>query len=437
MAAFLGMRGSGDWATDQRPKNWREAILFLYPNGDVPLTAIMSKMREEIVNDPEYNWWTKKLPDQAGAVSGIYTDVALSSAYTSGGAAGDVLYLKMAEAVAKEFRVGHQVLMRDASDYTVDVNGKVTARATNGASSYIAVKLLEADDNSSFAHDLSDCDRVLVVGNINAEGAIMPSGISYDPTKYYNLTQIFRTPLSITRTARLTKLRTGDAYKEMKREALELHGLDLERAFIFGIRTEGTGDNGKPERTTGGLLWFMRSYVPTNVNDYSLNSSYSGKAWLDVGGGKEWLDAYLEQLFRYGSSEKLALCGSGALLGLTRLAESGAHININSGVTTSYGIKVDEWKTPFGSIYLKNHPLMSVETTTRYSMLILEPKNLVYRYITDTTFYGEGEARQAAPGTNTNRKDGTDEEFLTECGLELHHPDVFMFLNGVGVDNSV
>lgn len=29
--AFLNMRGTGDWATDQRPKAWRELILFLYP----------------------------------------------------------------------------------------------------------------------------------------------------------------------------------------------------------------------------------------------------------------------------------------------------------------------------------------------------------------------------------------------------------------------
>jgi hypothetical protein len=54
MAAFLGMRGTGDWATDERPKSWREAILMLYPNGDAPLTAILSKMGEEKVTDPEF-----------------------------------------------------------------------------------------------------------------------------------------------------------------------------------------------------------------------------------------------------------------------------------------------------------------------------------------------------------------------------------------------
>ena len=54
--AFLGMRGSGDWVTDQRPKNWREGILHLYPNGMAPLTAILSKMKEEKVDDPEFKF---------------------------------------------------------------------------------------------------------------------------------------------------------------------------------------------------------------------------------------------------------------------------------------------------------------------------------------------------------------------------------------------
>lgn len=54
MSAFLGMRGTGSWATDQRPKNYRETILFLYPNGTAPLTAIMSKLKSERVDDPEF-----------------------------------------------------------------------------------------------------------------------------------------------------------------------------------------------------------------------------------------------------------------------------------------------------------------------------------------------------------------------------------------------
>jgi hypothetical protein len=48
---FLGMRGTGDWATDQRPMSWRQNILYLYPNGMTPLTAILSMMGSKKVTD--------------------------------------------------------------------------------------------------------------------------------------------------------------------------------------------------------------------------------------------------------------------------------------------------------------------------------------------------------------------------------------------------
>jgi hypothetical protein len=440
--AFMGMRGNGDWATDERPKSWRETILYLYPNGMAPLTAMMSKMGEEKVTDPEFNWWTQKLPTQSGAITGIFTDV-LSTPYVSGGAAAATLYVQMALATIEEFRVGHQILLRCSTDTTLDVVAKVTARTDNGASSYLTIKLLEADDNSTQSKTLANADRILVIGNINEEGATMPNAISYMPTKYSNYTQIFRTPLSITRTARETRLRTGDQYKRMKKEALEMHGIEMEKSLIFSIPTEGTGDGGKPERTTAGLLYFLRTHVPTNVSDFRINSTYSGKAWADADAGEAWFDTMYEQLFRYGRPERLAFCGSGALLGINQLVRANSHFELTTK-TVSYGIKVTEWVTPFGTIYLKTHPLMSQESSTRYGMLLMDAENLKYRYITDTTFYGMSQTGAQAPGgvatagaTYGARKDGTDEEYLTEMGLELHHPDTFMYLDGVGCANAV
>ena len=54
--AFAGLRGTGDWGTDERPKNFREMILWRDPNGQTPLTALMSKMRSEATDDPEFSW---------------------------------------------------------------------------------------------------------------------------------------------------------------------------------------------------------------------------------------------------------------------------------------------------------------------------------------------------------------------------------------------
>ena len=427
MSGFLGMRGTGDWVTDQRPKNWREGILYLYPNGTAPLTAILSKMKSESTDDPEFNWWTKTLPSQSGAVTNVYTDALLASAYVDSGVAGDTVFAKVVEATADQFRVGHQVLLRDASHYDVDVNCKVTAVVKNGANSYIACKLLEADDNGA-STDISDVDTILIIGNINAEGAAMPDAITYDSTKLYNYTQIFRTPLSITRTARKTKLRTGDAYKEMKREALELHSIEMEKAFLFGIATEGIGSNGKPERTTQGIIPTIKT--SGTVNDFSLNTDYSADTWL--ASGEDWLDAQLEIMFRYGSREKLALAGTTALLGIQRLIKNNGNFEFTSK-TMDYGIQVTKWTTVYGVINILTHPLFSFEATNRKSMVILEPANLNYRYIDDTSFYGEGEKQN----TGRSRTDSTEEEFLTECGLEYHHPLSWGYLNGFNTDNVV
>jgi len=433
--AFLGMRGNGDWAIDQRPKNWRETILFRYPNGTAPLTAILSMMGNEGVDDPEFNWWTKALPTQAADITGVYTDVALSSAYDTGAVDGTVLYVKMAAASITEFRIGHQVLLRDSDDLTVDCIGKVIARQENGASSYAAVKLLEDDDNST-SNDLSDADRIMIICNINAEGAGMPDAIAYDPTKWYNFTQIFRTPLEITRTAALTRLRTGDQKKEAKREALELHSIEMEKAMLFGIPTEKVGDNGKPERTTLGLIPAIRGGYTGHggaagtVDNFALNSAYAGYTWLQ--GGEHWLDTYLEIIFRYGASDKIALCGSGALLGINRLVKNGGNFDYTPK-TASYGIDVVEWITPFGRINMKMHPLFNYESTMRNCMVIFEPKNLKTRTITDTTFYND----DLQKNTGYTRRDGTKEEYLTEMGIEYHHPISWGYLTGVGSDNNL
>jgi hypothetical protein len=264
----------------------------------------------------------------------------------------------------------------------------------------------------------------------------MPDAIALNPTEVYNYTQIFRTPLSITRTAKMTTLRTGDAYQKMKSEALEMHSWEMELAYLWGIRTQNIGDNGKPERTTMGVINFIRQFAPLNCDDYTLNATYAGTNWNAAGGGGTWLRAYLEQIFRYGANEKLALVGSGALLGIEALAMAEGQMNISTGQKV-YGMEITEWKTPFGSIKMKTHPLFSHDATTRNLMVLIEPKELEYKFITDTTFYGEGSATQHPSGYGARRIDGQNEEYLTECGLEFGLPQKCAVLNGVGLDNTL
>ena len=290
---FLGMRGNGDWVSGQRPMNWRQQIMYLYPNGMAPLTAILSMLGSESVDDPQYHWWTQEQSAVGGTVQGVFLLPDLSSAYVTGGVAGDVIYVLVTTALANRIREGHQILLRDASDYRVDVVGKITGVTRGTVNSVLAVRLLEDDDNSA-DHDLSDCDTFKIIGNINPEGGEMPDAIALNPVKVYNYTQIFRTPLSITRTARKTRLRTGDQYQKAKRECLEMHSWEMELAFLWGIRTENLGDNGKPERTTMGVINFIRQYAAANCDDFTLNTTYSGNTW--AASGETWFKAMLELL---------------------------------------------------------------------------------------------------------------------------------------------
>ena len=43
MSGVAGLRGSGDWGTDERPKNFREGILRFNPRGTAPIFALTSK----------------------------------------------------------------------------------------------------------------------------------------------------------------------------------------------------------------------------------------------------------------------------------------------------------------------------------------------------------------------------------------------------------
>src|SRR6516165_10060149 len=59
MTGIAGLRGTGDWGTDERPKNFRERILFISPNGNAPIFALTSKAGKYAVNDPEFAWWAE------------------------------------------------------------------------------------------------------------------------------------------------------------------------------------------------------------------------------------------------------------------------------------------------------------------------------------------------------------------------------------------
>ena len=101
MPAIAGLRGTGDWGTDERPKNFREYILWRDPNGMAPLTALLSKMGSETTDDPEFSWWEEqqqlvRVQSDATGASATSTTLGL----TAGGldlVPGDLLLVEKAD----------------------------------------------------------------------------------------------------------------------------------------------------------------------------------------------------------------------------------------------------------------------------------------------------------------------------------------------------
>lgn len=380
--AILGLRGTGSWGADERPKHYRETLLFLFPNGDAPITALTSKLSRQSVTDPEYKWFEKGLPTRRVTANGAFTAVATS--ITVG-------------ANAKAMRNGDVIL----NERTLEQMW-VTADPTSDT----AIAVARGKGSTTAAAGL-DADGLVVIGRAYAEGAGVPTAVSFDPALKTNYLQIFRTPVNLTETAKSTTLRLGKPLKELKREALQMHAIDMEMAFLFGKPEEDLSGS-QPKRTTGGL----RHFITSNVFDPG--GSLTEALW----------DSYMRDIFAKGSTEKLYLCGNTQLMVLSQLAKAKGQINLTPTVDASYGIKLVEYITPFGTLFLKGHPLLSNNPTFKSWGFAVDVKHLAYHY-------AEGRDTKYLPNRQAPGDDVQTDEYLTEAGLEVQFEDAHGIIKNV------
>ncbi len=409
--AIQGLRGSSDFAADERPKNWREMIYHLFPNGNVPLTALTTKMKKRKVDDAEFNWWEKGREARR-----LLLDAANGDLTTTNTA----IVLETGED-ATIFKDGDCFFVEGTSEI-ITLNGDPSAAeamtVTRGAQGSTATAL-----DASLA---STSPNLLYIGSMNEEGSLAPTGISLDPTKVYNYTQIFRDSLEMTRTAAKTRLRTADQITEAKRDCLETHAQGIERAFFLGGRSEGT-KNGKPIRSSGGLNYYVNAYNSAS-NIKNVLSDYASGLTM------EGLEEYLRLVFEFGSSEKLAFTGNLALKTIQQCVRKNTNFQIFTGIK-EYGMNVMRLDTPYGSLVLKNHPMLnevpggSTATGSTYYglnswMFVMDLANVMYTYL-------EGSDTQYQKDLQANGMDGMQSGYLTECGLEISHPKTHFILKNV------
>lgn len=400
MPAILGLRGTGDFGTDERPKSFRELILWREPNGEAPLTALMSKMRKGSLTDPEHSWWEEdlevtrlQLNDATGMVAGDTTFTVDSGAYNL--VPGDLL---MVEKEAAE-TTGYTAEIIKVSSVTSDT--EFAGARGYGGTTAVAI----ADDTF-----------LLKIGSVFPEGSNSPSASTRNPTKLHNYAQIWKTSYELTNTTKKTKFRTGDPLKNDKTRKMFDHSVSLELSAIFGVRNETTGSNGKPERSMGGLLYMLQQYNATNgFKRYTSAVTYSNL--LD--------DIY--KVFDYNvrgggsGNERLVLCGNGALNEMNKLLTASGQVNFKE-VVKVYGMDLTKIVLPQGTLYLKTHPLMNRHPEFTYSAFIINPPGLTWRPLRET----KSQDNIQAPDADTHKG-----QWLTEGLIEFNHLQTFKYLGNI------
>lgn len=402
--SIAGLRGTGDWGTDERPKNFRETILFLSPNGDAPLTGLMSKMSKSSTDDPEFSWWEEQL-DIVRLQLNDGTDMTDS----------DTTFV-VDNGDARDLRIGDLLLVEKsgANQTTSYDNEIVEVTAVTNATTFTATR----GAAGSTAAAIVDDTWFTLIGNAFEEGSSSPESTSRNPTKFYNYAQIFKTAYEFTETAKVTKARTGPIKKMDKKRRMFDHSRALEYSWIFGKRNETTGSGGKPKRYTGGLMYFMAAKSPTRIKVVS--SAYTHMRGL--------LDD-LYEVFDYtgdgstGGDQRLVICGNGVLNSLSKLADASGDVNF-SEVARFYGMNLRKFESPQGTFMFRSHPLFNRHSVYTNTMMVLDPPGLRYRPLRDT---------KAQENIQANDEDAEKGQWLTEAGCEFNHLETMKVITNLSV----
>ena len=391
MAVQTGQRTTGNVASSQRKIDMHKEILLLEPDA-APLTVFTKQIqgggRRNRAQDPLFSWHNDELESRFDAVNNGagYADNATSIVVDTG-----TLFAE--EDLVKVPRTGEVISVTSISTNTLTVERGIGA---------------------STAAALVDNDPLLIIGTAAQEGDTSQAARSEDPTKVDNYTQIFKTSVeeSGSMLSSANESSPHDWRHQQNKQGIE-HKKDIEEAFLFGSPGTRTGADGKPRRSTGGLLHYA-----------SQNNQDAGGATTEAE-----IETFLRAGFRYGSQKKVWFVSPLLLSVINGFAQSKIQTVSRD---KSYGISLMEWVSGHGTVGLVKHNLLEGAVYGGYGILVdFDRGKVAYRYL-----HGEG-----APGgprdtrlyenRQANDLDGRKDEWITECGLQCGLPKTHAVLTGV------
>jgi len=194
-----------------------------------------------------------------------------------------------------------------------------------------ATLVVERSWGTPAAAQHADNSTILILGTLPAEGADPVSGINFQRTSPYNITQIYQDEVEVTRTTEkqaMYGVKSEAAYQIAKR--VKENAIKLERNTILGTRAD---DSTNKKRSMGGLDY----YIATNVD--STTTSITAAKILDI----------LQNSYNYGGSIDYFLMGGTQKRKISALYSTHVRITRDDNVR---GSVVDYLDSDFGRIYM-------------------------------------------------------------------------------------
>jgi hypothetical protein len=437
-----------------RPKNIRRSVFYMYPNGSAPLIGLLTLMKDETTNDPEFKWHEKRLLEQRTTMAYISTTVAFYSAVSSDfltwtTAVGDITAalntqygIQVASGGTAQFRVGHIIkfLIINTSAANEEMQGRITyVDASNNRFAFICCKAPAVAIDYDAAHTGRE---ILAIGSAQVEGGASVSSsaalstleVYNTPIQPSNYTEIFTANWQISGTAGKTAVwfDTRGVDPDQAKEFAVNNSRNMELAYIFGEKYEYAVSATNVIRHTGGLLYFLRLWEAgaTYGNTAATADTDDTKRIITNSSGtlsRKTYNKYLERAFRFNrnkNNELICFCGNGALSTLAEMYSGSTVFQTKPGSKDTFGMTVTSHLTPYGMVFYKTHPLFNLNSTLMYNMLFVDVPCLKYRPMAgrDTTL---------RKNLQPNGADYVEDGYLTEAGLEVNSPESHLYLQNV------
>lgn len=344
-----------------------------------------SGIMKAATGNPEFKWFEDVYGGRYAKVTGAETAGATQIEVTGAGASSAYI-----------FTVGDVVRnSRTGENFLVTALASATALTVTRGFGSVAAAAMNAGDG------------LFIIGNVNEENAGARNVNSTRSSAQTNYTQIFKTTIAVSNTEKAASLYGGKDLPYQRAKKGTEHALDIERAFWFGqFKLDTSGTQGHARRATGGIDEFI-----TSGNSYVQNQGGPLTA--------PDLNTFLREGFTYGNSTKMLFAGGIVLQAINEIARG--QIQTKTGDTT-YGVRISEWQTAFGTVNIVHNPLFVEDLAG--SAYLLDMESFRYRYM-------EGRDTQLQTNIQANDVDGEVDQYITECGLERKQAPRHALLKGV------